>query len=123
LGGSGGARLAGVVEGAGSAFGLLVDRRGKLLGLEELEESPGTSGHQFPESVGKDHLGSAAGFSVKEEADRDAHREGFFQADGLGAKLHLIGLVGFGFPAFIFHRDHALGGLEVGDLRFGLAEI
>lgn len=52
--------------------------------------------------------GAALAFAVEEEAFGDAalrDAENLLKANGLGAELHFVGAVGFGFAAFVFHGD------------------
>lgn len=104
--------LAGFDQGAGPAFGFLVSsgRQGGL--VQELKEGRGGLLSEVPQGLIENHLGAAPGLAVEEVAMGNSQAQAFLQTKGLGAELDFVGLVGFGFAAFVFDGKHGAVGME-----------
>lgn len=113
----GGAGAAVVNERAGAAVFAVVGRRGAGGGNHGADGFGAGEGF-FAELFCEGNVFAAAGFAVVERAGGDFDGEHFFEAEGLGAELHGVDVVGFGVAAFVFDGEGAWRG---GGWRGGVA--
>ena len=104
--------LAVMNEGASVAFTrVVVSWWGDFASDEIVKPLCGLFGEGAEGVIEKDG-GAAFAFAVEEVSRWDLYGEHFFEAESLGADLHLIGAVGFWFSALVFDGEHLTTAVE-----------